>query len=259
MSSDRQPLTYEGMEQGELPSCLDAHWNPKGNRCLRYVSTALTMLDAKIASNDLLMSVAPLRLVTVGGCLAVRLCHNREASYDIDCLLDPHVTAVEDYSAEFELVIQDVAHEGGFYKDWLNQQVKIFVSRKRRVTFFIESVQQDIVVYSGKNLVVYAGRLDWALESKVRRVSHSRSRRGHKNVDLPDAAALIHLMRKDGDGLPISFQYIRDLNLNGFDLQPTEEALREIAEYYFNEYGEIGLAEMVWDNDTEKWKVVDSG
>ncbi|QPG97304.1 hypothetical protein C2857_006120 [Epichloe festucae Fl1] len=237
MSSDRQPLTYEDMEQ------------------------ALTMLDAKIASNDLLMSVAPLRLVTVGGCLAVRLCHNREASYDIDCLLDPHVTAVEDYSAEFELVIQDVAHEGGFYKDWLNQQVNIFVSRKRRVTLFIESVQQDIVVYSGKNLVVYAGRLDWALENKVRRVSHSRSRRGHRNVDLPDAAALIHLMnlmRKDGDGLPISFQYIRDLNLNGFDLQPTEEALREIAEYYFNEYGVIGLAEMVWDNDTEKWKVVDS-
>ena len=57
--------------------------------------TALAMLDSKIASNDLLMSVAPLRLVTVEGCLAVRLCHNRKASYDIDCLFDPHVTSIE--------------------------------------------------------------------------------------------------------------------------------------------------------------------
>ncbi|KAG6036383.1 hypothetical protein E4U41_005734 [Claviceps citrina] len=233
MPSDRQPLTYETMEK------------------------ALTMLDSKIASNDLLMSVAPLRLVTVGGCLAVRLCHNREASYDIDCLLDPHVTSADDYAAEFELVCQEVAREGGFYKDWLNQQVKIFVSRERRATLFLESVQQDIIVYSGKNLVVYAGRLDWALESKLRRMSHSRNRRGYKNVDLPDAAALIHLMRGDGDGLPISFQYVRDLNLNGFDLQPTEDVLREIAEFYFQEYGEVGLAEMVWDNDAQEWKVMD--
>ncbi|KAG5992922.1 hypothetical protein E4U43_003620 [Claviceps pusilla] len=233
MSSDRQPLTYEAMER------------------------ALTMLDSKIASNDLLMSVAPLRLVTVGGCLAVRLCHNREASYDIDCLFDPHVTSLEQYSAEFELMIHQVACEGGYYKDWLSGQVNIFVSRERRTHLFLESVQQDIVVYSGKNLVVYAGRLDWALESKVRRVSHSDSRRGCKNVDLPDAAALIHLMRRGGDGLPISFQYIRELNLNGFDLQPTEESLREIADFYFRTYGEIGLAEMVWDNDAEEWKVMD--
>ncbi|KAG5928607.1 hypothetical protein E4U42_000321 [Claviceps africana] len=233
MSSDRQPLTYEAMEQ------------------------ALTMLDSKIASNDLLMSVAPLRLVTVGGCLAVRLCHNRETSYDIDCFFDPHVASIDHFAAEFETMIHQVACEGGYYKDWLSPQVNIFVSHEKRGTLFVESVQQDIVVYGGKNLVLYAGRLDWALESKVRRVSHSGSRRGPKNVDLPDAAALIHLMREGGDGLPISFQYVRELNINGFDLQPTEEALREIAAFYFKIYGEIGLAEMVWDNDAEEWKVVE--
>ncbi|KAK2595120.1 hypothetical protein QQS21_007146 [Conoideocrella luteorostrata] len=230
MSHERQPLTYEGMGK------------------------ALALLDVKIASNDLLMSVAPIRLITVGGCLAVRLCHSREASYDIDCLLDPHVTAVQDYSAEFEQVVREVAREGGFYRDWLNQQVSIFVSRGRRTSLFFESVQQDIAVYRGRNLVVYAGRLDWALEGKVRRVSHSRSHRGCKDVDLPDAAALIHLMRKEGDKLPISFQYVRDLNFNGFDVGPKEEALKEIAKYYFEEYGEVGLAEMSWDNDLGKWK-----
>ncbi|KAG5982776.1 hypothetical protein E4U55_001382 [Claviceps digitariae] len=233
MSSNRQPLTYEAMDR------------------------ALAMLDAKIASSDLLMNVAPLRLVTVGGCLAVRLCHNREASYDIDCIFDPHVTSFKEYSAEFDLMIQQVACEGGYYKDWLSQQVNIFVSHERRSNLFRDSVHQDIVVYSGKNLVVYAGRLDWALESKVRRVSHSDSRRGQLDVDLPDAAALIHLMRGGGGGLPISFQYLRELNLNGFDLPPTEFALREIADCYFKMYGEIGLAEMVWDNDAEEWKVLE--
>ncbi|AEO53070.1 hypothetical protein MYCTH_2293935 [Thermothelomyces thermophilus ATCC 42464] len=37
--------------------------------------------------------VAPIRLISIGGALAVRVCHNREASYDIDCMLDPNIAA----------------------------------------------------------------------------------------------------------------------------------------------------------------------
>lgn len=214
---------------------------------------ALTTLDAEIAKSDLLMSVAPLRLISVGGSLAVRVCFNREASYDIDCLLDPNVAAAADYAEEFKAVVSTVAHKGGFAMDWLNQQVELFVARSRRVGLFLESVQQGVIVYNGVNVVIYAGRLDWALERKMRRVAHARSRRGVKDVDVPDAAALVRFMRAPGDP-PVSFQYIRELNLNGFDVPPSDEAIVEVAEYYAQAYGEVGIADMVRDAETGRWK-----
>jgi hypothetical protein len=202
------------------------------------------------------MSVAPLRLISVGGSLAVRVCHNREASYDIDCMLDPNIAGASDYLVEFETAVSQVAESGGYTPDWLNQQVELFVSRERRMGLFLESVQQGIIIYEGANLVIYAGRLDWALERKVRRVAHARDRRRTKRVDVTDAAALVRLMRRPEEP-PLSFQTIRDLNLNGFEVPPTDEAIREVADYYAQAYGEVGVADMVWDADAGKWKYQD--
>ncbi|KAM4056530.1 hypothetical protein HRG_003401 [Hirsutella rhossiliensis] len=228
---------------------------PSGRQLLTYadMERALTLLDAEIAKSELLMSVAPLRLITVGGSLAVRVCFNRDASYDIDCLLDPNVAAAADYSEEFSAAISTVADNGGYALDWLNQQVELFVARERRFGLFLESVQQGVIVYKGAQLVIYAGRLDWALERKIRRVAHARSRRGVKDVDVPDAAALVRMMRTPG-GPPLSFQYVRELNLNGFDAPPTDAAIVEVAEYYARAYGEVGIADMVRDAETGRWK-----
>lgn len=129
----------------------------------------------------------------------------------------------------------------------------MFVSKPRRKDLFLESVQQGITIYEGPNLVVYAGRLDWALERKLRRVAHARDRRKKKDVDISDAAALVKLMRNSG-GLPLSFQWIRNLNLNGFDVPPTKEAIEEVARFYIQAYGEVGIAHMVWDAQAARWK-----
>lgn len=199
------------------------------------------------------MGVAPLRLISVGGALAVRVCHSRETSYDIDCMLDPNVAGAAEYMQEFEAAIAQVAERRGYSPDWLNRQVEMFVARDRRMDLFLESVQQGITIYDGRNLVIYAGHLGWALERKIRRVAHARDRRRSKRIDIADAAALVRLMRRPGDP-PISFRYIRGLNLNGFDVPPTDEAIREVADYYVEAYGEVGIADLVWDAEAAKWK-----
>ncbi|KXX79277.1 hypothetical protein MMYC01_203968 [Madurella mycetomatis] len=229
---DRAPLTYDEMGK------------------------ALDLLDAEVAQSELLMSVCPIRLISVGGALAVRVCFNREASYDIDCMLDPNITRAADYLEEFMAAISRVTIKGGYVPDWLNRQVELFVCKEQRSRLFLESVQQGIKVYEGANLVIYAGRLSWALERKIRRVAHSRDRRRHKDVDVSDAAALVRLI-KPQDGPPLSFKYIRELNLNGFEIPPTDEAIREVADYYAQKYGEVGIADMVWDADAGKWKYRD--
>jgi hypothetical protein len=168
-------------------------------------------------------------------------------------MLDPNIASAADYLTEFTTAVTQVAEKGGYTPDWLNQQVELFVSKDRRMGLFLESVQQGLTIYAGPNLVIYAGRLSWAMERKVRRVAHARDRRRTKRVDVTDAAALVRLMRRPGEP-PVSFRYIRELNLNGFDVPPTDEAIREVAEHYASVYGEVGVADMVWDAEVGKWK-----
>ncbi|KAK5988935.1 hypothetical protein PT974_10432 [Cladobotryum mycophilum] len=209
---------------------------------------AMTLLDAEIAKSELLMSVTPIRLISVGGSLAVCLLRNRVASYDIDCVLDPNLAAVKEYADEFKEAVLNVAEDGGFGADWLNRQLETFISRDRRTDLFLESVDQGINVYTGSNLLIFAGRLDWALERKMRRVAHAQDRRGNKNVDIPDAAALVRYMVNQTNQ-PLSFEYIRGLNYNGFDVMPSDSAMMAVAKYYAETYGSVGLAEMVWDTE----------
>ncbi|KAM4054612.1 hypothetical protein HRG_014917 [Hirsutella rhossiliensis] len=197
---------------------------------------ALGLLNDEIAKSELLVSVAPIRLITIGGSLAVRLCKNRPTSYDIDCILSPNVATAADYAKELYNAVTNVAEKGYFEKDWLNRDLEIFVRRDRRATLFLESLQQDIPIYKGSNLEIYAGALHWALERKIRRVAHALDRRGGKDVDVPDAAALIRQI-----GAPISADYIRNLNFNGFDPKPTDAAIKEVADYYAHKYGEVGI------------------
>ena len=220
---------------------------------LALQNIALALLDEEIGKSELLMSVAPIRLVSAGGLLAVRLCYNREFTWDIDCLLDPSVAALDEYREEFAAVARAVSRSGGYGRNWLNQQIQLFVARERRMDLFLESVDQGVAVYEGTNLIIYAGRLDWALERKVRRVAHVPDRRRYKDVDLPDAAALIRTMRK-ADDPPLSFEYIRGLNFNGFDVAPTEASIQAVAGHYLQTYGEIGLVEMVWDEKAKRYK-----
>ncbi|ATY65099.1 hypothetical protein CCM_05027 [Cordyceps militaris CM01] len=204
----------------------------------------LDALNEEIGKSELLMSVAPIRLISVGGSLAVLLCGNRNSSTDIDCILDPQVAENEEYAAEWTKVVADTAVAVNFYQGWLNQQLAIFIRRDKRRTLFLESIQQGITIYEGDHLIIYAGLLNWALERKIRRVAHATDRQREKNVDTPDAAAIIKLMAsRDEYATPLTFEFLRGLNYNGFDVAPTDGAIREVAKFYEETYGNVGITE----------------
>lgn len=121
--------------------------------------------------------------------------------------------------------------------------LETFVHRPKRMDLFLESVEQGILIYSGRNLIIFAGRLDWALERKVRRIGHAAQRAAEgKDVDLPDAAALVKSIIGT-TGKPLTFAYVRGLNYNGFDVPPKEETLARLANFYLKTYGSVGLVD----------------
>ena len=90
-----------------------------------------------MGQSELIAAIAPLRLVAIGGFLAVYLFRNRDGSVDIDCLVDPKVTAVEEYKAEDRNAIRDVAYENDLPPDCLNDKMVIFIARNGRKRFFL--------------------------------------------------------------------------------------------------------------------------
>lgn len=218
-------------------------------------SAAFRILDKEIGKSDLLMSVAPLRCITIGGSLSVMLFGNRESTMDVDILLDPNVRQAEDFWAEFQSAIQRTAAVTEASDDWMNEDVRTFIARDKREDLFFRSVSANIQIYAGRNLAIYAGDLYWALERKLRRVAHAKERRtSGKDVDLSDAAALIHQIRGNAGTAPLNLHKVQEYNLNTFDVTPDIQALREVARYYFETYGEDGLAEYEWDEEIQAWK-----
>ncbi|KAJ2967842.1 hypothetical protein NUW58_g10351 [Xylaria curta] len=204
------------------------------------IDRALGALDQEFAKSDLLMSLAPIRFMASGGALAVKYFHVRMTTKDVDCLTDPNVDAAEDYREEIILAIQRVAEDLSLKNDWFNDELKGFVRTEKRMDLFLQAVEQGIVIFQGVNLVVYAARMDWQLERKLRRIAEGTNRRG-ETKDISDAIALVKHIK--GDGPPLTREYLEGLNFNGWE-QSMYRGIEKVRKEYVRVYGEAGISEV---------------
>jgi hypothetical protein len=211
----------------------------------------LSLLDSAIEASELLVGIAPIRFVTIGGMLAVSLFQNRKTTKDIDFLLDPNVDAVEEYRQEVFRVIRIVAERRGLNEDWMNDELRIFVRRPNRLTLFLQSVEQNLVVYRGRRIIVYAGRLDFALERKLRRINE-RDQNRPRDLDLSDAVALLHSLK--GDGHPLSWNFVQKLDENAIGMQVGEAGIKAVSQKYIELHGSQGVVEMSWDEESQRYR-----
>ncbi|RYP24849.1 hypothetical protein DL767_008541 [Monosporascus sp. MG133] len=201
------------------------------------IDTALAALDVQIGKSELLMSVAPIRLMSVGGFVSVKLFQNRNSTIDVDCLMDPNFDAVEEYRTEFWKAVRQVAVTLHHETDWLNDELRNFVQSSKRQDLFFESIEQDVVIYRGQNLMIFAGKMEWALERKIRRIANARRPRP-KDVD--DAVAVAKFMAESSGG-PLSIGYVEKLNRNGFDVANMRKGIDIVAQRYMELHGETGF------------------
>ena len=205
------------------------------------------MLDNIMGTSDLLMSVAPIRIMVTGGVVAVVHLHTRSTTEDLDFILDPNVDAAQEYREEFfQAVKTTTAVVEGLPTGWLNDHMRVFIRPDKREELFLSSVEQDLVIYRGGNLVAYATRLDWALETKLGRIETLSTEDGKRAIDISDAVELIRLMiesKGGGDNVnkPISTQYLRSLNFNNYKVQSIDQAIAAVTEAYKEKYGKEGI------------------
>ena len=208
---------------------------------------ALDALDVEVGRSELLMSVAPIRMMCVGGCVAVKILQVRSATKDVNCLLDPNIDAALDYRNALFAAIRSVADECGLMADWMNDDFKGFIKRPKRMGLFLRSVEQNIIVYAGTNVVLYAAALEWSLERKLRRIEAAGMRA--RAEDMSDALALVRVLKKNGP--PLSVEYLSKLNYNGFE-SVLGWGIGRAKKEYERVYGEVGIADWVWDEKAKK-------
>ncbi|KXG51473.1 uncharacterized protein PGRI_094850 [Penicillium griseofulvum] len=130
--------------------------------------------------NDWLIALAPIRLISAGGFLAVLYLKNRESMGDVDYLIDP--------------AFAEDKRKLHFPNGWINEAMAILVTKKAQEALFKLSGKQDITLFIGEDLEILAAPIEWALERKLRRI-YAAQRDGMADLDLSDAVALLKQLR----------------------------------------------------------------
>lgn len=180
------------------------------------------------------MKVAPVKLLSAGGYVAINYFHNRQATEDIDYIIDPRIKNLDKIKGKLQRAIAIVATAQGLPPEWINSRMEIYAVGQTKMSLFEDSVRQNTVLWRGKNLVIYAAKWEWSLAGKVKRLGSQC-----RDVDLSDAVAILHTMVNQ-NGAPL-----RRVTMKAWDrivYTPIEDsALDRVASAYEAKYGRQGI------------------
>lgn len=161
---------------------------------------------------------------------------NRKTTGDLDYILNPEWRK-DDIRRPIREPIGEVAEKHKYAYDWANDHVSLFVRAEAQEKLTRDAIEQNIVLWSGENIRVLAAPIEWALETKLRRM-HTRGGRYQKaESDMSDAMMLLNILRGKKGG-KLDMGYYRTLNANGFDPVPDERTLLRVAAAYKEKYNE---------------------
>ena len=198
-------------------------------------------------------------MLSYGGFLAVCLFGNRDSTKDIDVLIQPSVRDSPVHRDEWIRLTRSVAAELRYIRNWINDDLTVFVPGIHRQRLLEDSIEQGTVVFEGDNLVIWAGLWEFGLESKLYRLhSHqigNASIQVQDSNDIMDAVDLVHRIR--GNSVhPLDKAWVKDLKR--FGPNPSfEDEINRVAQAYITKYGTQGIVELVWDEARGKYMYQD--
>jgi hypothetical protein len=101
-------------------------------------------------------------------------------------LLDPTLKNRVKIEEKLLKAIRSVATKNEYKSYWANDKVGMFAVGDTAQPLFETSVAQDVMLWEGNNLVVYAVEWEWSLARKLKRVGSEK-----RPTDISDAAALL--------------------------------------------------------------------
>ncbi|KAK2629903.1 hypothetical protein QTJ16_000723 [Diplocarpon rosae] len=163
---------------------------------------ALKLLDAQMSRNDFLNAFSPINVVTVGGFVAVKYFGNRMSTGDLDYMIEQEWAEDNEIKLPINNVIKAVAEKEALEYNWMNDELQIWASPTASKTIFAQAFAQNIILFDGKGLKVWAAPLIWGLERKLRRTASP----DHKQLDMDDLLAHFKYFGAN-NGAPLGMEY----------------------------------------------------
>ncbi|KAL4943862.1 hypothetical protein BDV06DRAFT_220823 [Aspergillus oleicola] len=198
------------------------------------IQEALQALDEELGHFDFIVAFAPIKLITAGGFLAVNYLKNRDNTKDLNYLLDPEWATDEDIKGPLEQAILRVSQRLGIRETWANENMSSYVTKETRIHLFRKALKQNIMLYRGDNVIIYAAPIKWALKRKIRWMFTPGQDR-KVDIDMSDLLAMLKYMR-DRKGGPLNQEHLRTQSLNSFDVVPDSAGMEQIAAAYREKY-----------------------
>lgn len=176
----------------------------------------------------------PIKLLSAGGFVAVSHLRNRHATEDIDYIIDPNIENLGKIKEKLQKAILTVALKRKISEEWINARMEIFAVGGTKLQLFQESVEQQVILWRGKNLVIYAVKWEWSLARKLKRIGSER-----REVDVSDAVAILKIM-VDKNGGPLRRETMKGWNTIVYT--PIEDSVLDmVAERFSSKYGFPGI------------------
>ncbi|KAL8402564.1 hypothetical protein RB596_009078 [Gaeumannomyces avenae] len=214
------------------------------------IETGLRWLDRAIEQSEVLDGVLPINLVSYGGVLSVCLFDIRPATKDVDVLLPPNIRDAQPCLNEFKRLVASVADDLGYMRDWVNDDLRLFVPTDHRLRLLQDSIEQGVTVFEGSSLVIWAGVWEFGLESKLHRIGqnsgNTKTAKRRREADISDAVELVHRMRGHSAN-PLDKAWV--MGLKRYDHSPSfeDEAIEQVSRHYISRYAKQGIVELVLD------------
>ncbi|KAM3443358.1 hypothetical protein MY4824_000661 [Beauveria thailandica] len=207
---------------------------PKPKISAEQFDQALRALDVEIGKSKNISKIKPVQLLSAGGFVAVTLFRNRFATEDIDYIINPDTPNVDKIMGKFQAAIERVAKQRNLDKGWINTQMEIFVTGRNRQSLFRDSVTQNVVLWRGANLIIYAAKWEWTMARKLKRIGSE-----NRKIDLSDAVEILAKMVQENGG-PLALETVQSWDTIVYT--PLDmAAIKRVADAYRERWGVDGI------------------
>lgn len=195
----------------------------------------------------------PVRMVVLGGALAVRHFKSRAETVAVDVILDPHFDAAQGYQDRLKRCIRRVGCATNLGPGWMSGHYTEHFTREARGRAFHQSVSQGgrPELYEGSHLKVYAMDTQVALEMKLRRML---DRNRNAEWDSLDATAFLFRLT-EGGMRPKSFAWCQRLGCDEKRGAIPGKAVQIVKTKFEKLHkNRQGIVDMDYDEQYKRWR-----
>lgn len=219
-----------------IPRNRNDEWGHPIERTTKDIDQETLYSGLEQVSKYLALHGKKIEVVAVGGAVNVLRLLNRKTTHDVNIF----IAGLEN---TWRILLDNAAHEA-YQKNpdlgsaWLNTDAENWVSERDALQLTRMATQQNVTLYQGDGLVVYAAPWEYGFITKIHRIQTDKQKA--RDYDMPDALRYLHQYIRanwPGGNQPVPDSQIQEWARHWRKFEVKASLLQEIQKAYKRIYG----------------------